>query len=94
VLRAGFYDHYRAEHPVAGWTYDPARDFEAEYQNPDTQPAGRPTCKDWWAEPQIGLRKKVLDGSDPKWWERAWNFVSKKWNDIPEEKAADKASRW
>jgi hypothetical protein len=92
----GYYDHYRAEHPVAGWPYDPARDLEPEYQDAAAQLAGRPTCKDWWAEPERGLRKRVLEGSDKDIFDRVkqgLGWASSVWDPLSDEKVADKIVR-
>lgn len=59
---AGFYDTLRAGTPVQGWAYNAARDTEYDPANPP--PWGRPTCKDWWENADIGLRKKLIDEAD------------------------------
>ncbi len=58
----GYYDALRANKPVIGWPYDPDRDTEYDPINPPD--AGRPTCKQWWEEPSIGLRQKLIDEAD------------------------------
>ena len=58
----GYYDALRANKPVAGWPYDPARDTEYDPTNPPD--AGRPTCKQWWEDSSIGLRQKLIVEAD------------------------------
>ena len=54
---AGYYDTYRSTTPLEGWPFDPSRDTE---YLPSSPPAnGRPYCKQWWEEPDSGLRAKI-----------------------------------
>ena len=54
----GYYDTYRATHPVSGWTYVPSRDTEYDPLNPPS--SGRPVCDEWWENPVRGLRKQLI----------------------------------
>ncbi|MFO1432939.1 MAG: conjugal transfer protein TraG N-terminal domain-containing protein [Candidatus Competibacteraceae bacterium] len=63
----GYYDTRQAQAPVPGWSYDPNRDVM--YGNPpdpryDRNNMGRPYCKEWWTDPQHGLRRKILAALD------------------------------
>lgn len=63
-LNLGYYDTHQAQVPIPGWPYDPNRDVM--YGNPpdpryDKKNMGRPYCKEWWTDPQRGLRKKIVD---------------------------------
>lgn len=90
----GFYDHYRAQQPVPGFDYDPARDFEPMYSDPiGDVPVGRPTCKEWWADPAIGLRQKIVDASDGGFVEDIWDSISGMWNDLSKEQVDDRVVR-
>lgn len=49
-----------SETEVPGWAFDPARD--REFAGAAVVPEwGRPTCKQWWEDAAIGLRRKLLD---------------------------------
>ncbi|WP_027591427.1 conjugal transfer protein TraG N-terminal domain-containing protein [Pseudomonas sp. RL] len=62
VDTAGFYDSYRSATPRAAWAYDGQRDAGlAELPGA----GGYPTCREWWAAPEIGLRARLLDQVDP-----------------------------
>ena len=59
---AGYYDTLRPANQIPGWAYNAARDTEYD---PATPPAwGKPTCKQWWEDGGIGLRKKLIDEAD------------------------------
>lgn len=58
----GYYDTLRPIHPVAGWAYQPARDTEYDPANPPEW--GKPYCREWWADPGIGLRGKLISEAD------------------------------
>ncbi len=48
----------RAENPVAGFPYDPARDHDvSRYQAATGQ--GLPTCDEWWNDAENGLRAQL-----------------------------------
>lgn len=62
VDTAGFYDSYRSARPRAAWTFDALRDAGlAELPGA----GGYPTCREWWAAPDIGLRARLLTQVDP-----------------------------
>ena len=58
----GYYAALRPSRPVPGWAYDPARD--TEYSPGAPPPWGRPVCRQWWEDPSIGLRSKLVDQAD------------------------------
>ncbi|MCB1862537.1 MAG: conjugal transfer protein TraG N-terminal domain-containing protein [Gammaproteobacteria bacterium] len=59
---AGYYDTLRPANQIPGWAYNAARDTEYD---PASPPAwGKPTCKQWWGDGTIGLRKKLIDEAD------------------------------
>jgi TraG-like protein, N-terminal region len=68
----GYYDQYRASTPVTGWPYAPARD--TEYETPPAN--GRPFCKEWYEDPTIGLRQKLLDQVPPTLRSQALNILA------------------
>lgn len=83
----GFYDSMRAVEPVVGFPVDFARD--TEYYNPSSgaEPPhpgvvnpqwGRPTCNEWWEDPEHGVRAMLIDRTS--FWQnirdRARNFGS------------------
>ena len=58
----GYYDTLRPVHAVTGWLYNARRDTEYD---PASPPAwGKPTCKQWWEDPGIGLRGKLVSEAD------------------------------
>lgn len=67
---AGFYDDPnvnlapRVREEIPGFTYDATRD--ADLGGRPASGLGRPTCKQWWADDTVGLRKRLLDTLDPK----------------------------
>lgn len=69
---AGYYDLYRASTPVTGWAYVSARD--TEYATPPTN--GRPFCNEWYEDPAIGLRQKLLDQVPPTLRSQALSILS------------------
>lgn len=59
---AGYYDILRPANQIAGWAYDAARDTEYD---PAASPSwGKPFCKQWWEDPAIGLREKLIAEAD------------------------------
>ncbi len=59
---AGYYDTLRPTNQIPGWAYNAARDTEYD---PATPPVwGKPTCKQWWEDGAIGLRKQLIDEAD------------------------------
>ncbi|MCP4994227.1 MAG: conjugal transfer protein TraG, partial [Gammaproteobacteria bacterium] len=59
---SGYYDRLRPANQVPGWAYNPARDTEYDPTSPPTW--GKPTCKQWWEQGAVGLRKKLIDEAD------------------------------
>lgn len=59
---AGYYDAYRSRTPRAAWPYDETRDAGlAEVPNG----GGYPTCQQWWADSDVGLRARLLGQVNP-----------------------------
>jgi hypothetical protein len=59
---SGFYDVYRSRTPRSPWVYDPTRDAGLA-QVPSG--AGYPTCSEWWADADDGLRARLLQQVEP-----------------------------
>lgn len=58
----GYYDSYRSRTPRAAWPYDETRDAGlTEVPNG----AGYPTCQQWWADSDVGLRARLLGQVNP-----------------------------
>lgn len=55
----GYYDTFRPIMPVIGWAYSVARDTEYDLANPP--PWGKPYCKQWWEDPTIGLKHRLVN---------------------------------
>lgn len=62
VDSTGFYDSYRSKTPRAAWPYDSQRDAGLAEMSGG---GGYPTCRQWWAAPDIGLRARLLAQVDP-----------------------------
>lgn len=61
LFRTLYYPNLRARKRVSGWPYDPARDKDYNPDDPNqTGGWGQPTCEQWWAEPDKGLREKII----------------------------------
>jgi hypothetical protein len=58
----GYYDSFHSSTPRTGWPYDPTRDAGLP-QVPSG--AGYPTCEQWWADPSVGLRPRLLQQVSP-----------------------------
>ena len=58
----GYYDALRSGTSVTGWPYDARRDTEYDPAAPPT--SGRPTCKQWWEDPTLGLQQKLITEAD------------------------------
>ncbi|WP_248800623.1 conjugal transfer protein TraG N-terminal domain-containing protein [Pseudomonas sp. MWU13-2105] len=55
--QSGYYDTYHSKTPRAEWPYDPVRDMGlAEVSHG----GGYPTCNQWWADSDQGLRARLL----------------------------------
>ncbi|HHK0271207.1 TPA: conjugal transfer protein TraG N-terminal domain-containing protein [Pseudomonas aeruginosa] len=62
VGTAGFYDSYRSRTPRDAWPFDATRDAGLA-QVPGG--GGYPTCRQWWADGNQGLRARLLAQVDP-----------------------------
>lgn len=60
VNTPGFYDVYRAKTPQPFWSYELPRDDAL----PNTGNGGYPSCQTWWADPNVGLRQRIIDVVD------------------------------
>lgn len=56
LFTPGYYDHDHASSPRAAWPYDASRDDGLR----DTGQGGYPTCKEWWADSDTGLKTRLL----------------------------------
>ena len=57
----GYYDTYHSRTPRSEWPYDPVRDMGlAQVKNG----GGYPTCRQWWADGDRGLRARLLNQVD------------------------------
>lgn len=59
---SGFYDAYHSSTPRTAWPYDSARDAGLAQVGSG---AGYPTCRQWWADADTGLRSRLLKEVDP-----------------------------
>ncbi len=59
---AGYYNKYYSAKPRAAFPFSATRDggFEA-----DSGIGGHPTCREWWSDSAVGLRRRVLNAIDP-----------------------------
>lgn len=58
----GYYDSLRPTDGIIGWAYDAVRD--TEYDPASHPEIGRPTCKEWWDDPTIGIQQKLIAEAD------------------------------
>jgi hypothetical protein len=58
----GYFDTLRPSKQITGWPYDPARDTEYDPTEPPVW--GKPTCKAWWDDADVGLRRKLIAEAD------------------------------
>ena len=58
----GYYDVLRPSSSIVGWVYTAARDTEYDPTDPPTW--GKPYCKAWWEDSDIGLRQKLVAEAD------------------------------
>jgi len=56
----GYYDHDHSHSPRATWPYDVSRDDGLS----DTGGGGYPSCKEWWADGDAGLKNRLLKQVD------------------------------
>ncbi|MCX8578694.1 conjugal transfer protein TraG N-terminal domain-containing protein [Gilliamella sp. B2776] len=54
----GYYDSFRAQKPQKDWPYDEQRDVGL---TPGDDYTGYPSCKAWWSDSKVGLKKKIID---------------------------------
>ncbi|OCG64115.1 hypothetical protein A9G48_04110 [Gilliamella sp. wkB18] len=52
-----YYDTFRAQTPQKDWPYDPHRDVGL---SPGEYNTGYPSCKSWWSDSRVGLKKKLI----------------------------------
>jgi len=73
-LSAGYYDRYQARRAVPGFSFQAtalpnglARGRDSVYYNTSLPKPqwGHPLCREWWTEPQNGLRARILSGIPP-----------------------------
>ncbi|MWP61588.1 conjugal transfer protein TraG N-terminal domain-containing protein [Gilliamella sp. Pas-s25] len=55
---SGYYDSFRSQNPQKDWPYDEQRDVGL---TPGDGNTGYPSCKAWWSESKVGLKKKIID---------------------------------
>ncbi|QLH61940.1 conjugal transfer protein TraG N-terminal domain-containing protein [Serratia symbiotica] len=73
-----YYDDYTSMTPRRQWPYDDSRD--SGYA--DTGQGGYPTCKTWWSDSSVGLRKRVLESfSDSTRKEMQRQFPGSQWEE-------------
>lgn len=69
----GYYDTYYSRTPRAEWPYDSTRDMGlAQVRNG----GGYPTCNQWWADSNKGLRSRLLAQVDSSLLERFIRWAS------------------
>ncbi len=56
-------DTLQARRPITGWPYHPTRDVGRSQDEQGL--AGQPYCEQWWTDPQLGIREKILGSSNP-----------------------------
>ena len=61
VNTPGFYDIYRSQLPRSHWAYNPTRDVGL----PNTGNGGFPSCREWWADRDVGLKVRLLEQINP-----------------------------
>ena len=78
----GYYDTYHSRTPRAEWPYDPTRDMGlAQVKNG----GGYPTCNQWWADSDKGLRIRLLAQVDSSLLDRFIRWASF----VPQEEVND-----
>ncbi|NMZ34016.1 conjugal transfer protein TraG N-terminal domain-containing protein [Pseudomonas proteolytica] len=78
----GYYDTYHSRTPRAEWPYDSTRDMGlAQVRNG----GGYPTCNQWWADSNKGLRNRLLTQIDSSLLDRFIRWASF----MPEEEVND-----
>ncbi|MDA3978094.1 conjugal transfer protein TraG N-terminal domain-containing protein [Gallibacterium sp. AGMB14963] len=61
VETPNLYDSYRAKMPRSEFPYDPKRDQAL----PNTGKGGFPKCNEWWDNPSVGLKARLLEQYSP-----------------------------
>jgi hypothetical protein len=70
---AGYYDTYQSKTPRTPWPYDSVRDMGlAQVKNG----GGYPTCSQWWADTDRGLRARLINQVDSSLLERFIRWAS------------------
>jgi hypothetical protein len=70
---AGYYDTDRSRSPRVNWPYDDVRDTSlARLPNG----AGYPRCREWWSDPEIGLRDRLVNQVDATLWTSLKGWLS------------------
>ena len=71
--QAGYYDTYQSKTPRTQWPYDSVRDMGlAQVKNG----GGYPTCRQWWADTDRGLRARLINQVDSSFLERFIRWAS------------------
>ena len=60
---SGLYDTQRASESIPGFNYDANRDLEYDTAV-ETPTYGKPTCNEWWSDPNAGLRQALVGQID------------------------------
>jgi len=68
----GYYDKLRSTTVREGFPFTPARDTEWDPTAPPGDPMappvwGKPTCKQWWEDPNVGLKHKLIGEGQGLW---------------------------
>ncbi len=70
---SGYYNVDRSRSPRLSWPYDEVRDATLP-QLPNG--AGYPSCRQWWSDPAIGLRARLIEQVDPGLWSQLSGWLS------------------
>ena len=65
---SGYYDSIQSDQPVSGFAYSASRD--AGLLHTGAGLPGYPTCKEWWENSTVGLKKRLYDEVNPSVWTR------------------------
>lgn len=72
VKVSGYYDRYHSKTPRSHWPFNTARDAGLA-QVPGG--GGYPTCRQWWSDPGVGLRTRLVQQIDPSLLTRLSNWA-------------------
>lgn len=72
VKVSGYYDRYHSKTPRSHWPFNAARDAGLA-QVPGG--GGYPTCRQWWSDPGVGLRTRLVQQIDPSLLTRLSNWA-------------------